>query len=65
MQDDSPQLRLASMLTYASPLFTNMICRDHKRSFTDIAQRGMSQDLSWDTAAQQYEEVMLAAKYQW
>jgi starch synthase len=25
----------------------------------------MSQDLSWDNAAQQYEEVLLAAKYTW
>ena len=40
-------------------------CRDHKQSFTEIAQRGMAQDLSWDKAAQQYEEVLLAAKYQW
>ncbi len=27
--------------------------------------RGMDQDLSWDHAAEQYEEVLLAAKYQW
>ncbi len=27
--------------------------------------RGMQQDLSWDNAAQQYEEVFVAAKYQW
>ena len=27
--------------------------------------RGMEQDLSWDQAAQQYEAVLLAAKYQW
>ncbi len=39
--------------------------RDFKKSWTGIQQRGMSQDLSWDNAAQQYEEVLLAAKYTW
>ena len=39
--------------------------RDHRNSFLAIADRGMAQDLSWDHAAQQYEEVLLAAKYQW
>lgn len=28
-------------------------------------ERGMAQDLSWDNAARAYEEVMVAAKYQW
>ncbi|KAH9295848.1 hypothetical protein KI387_039436, partial [Taxus chinensis] len=39
--------------------------RDFKKSWLGIQKRGMSQDLSWDNAAQQYEEVLLAAKYQW
>lgn len=39
--------------------------RDYKKSWEGIQQRGMSQDLSWDNAAQQYEEVLVAAKYQW
>ena len=39
--------------------------RDHKDSFLELAKRGMQQDLSWDHAAEQYEEVMLAAKFQW
>ncbi|XP_073386022.1 granule-bound starch synthase 2, chloroplastic/amyloplastic isoform X2 [Physcomitrium patens] len=39
--------------------------RDFKSSWKGIQQRGMSQDLSWDHAAQQYEEVLLAAKYTW
>ncbi|CAK9863923.1 unnamed protein product [Sphagnum jensenii] len=39
--------------------------RDFKKSWTGIQQRGMTQDLSWDNAAQQYEEVLLAAKYTW
>lgn len=39
--------------------------RDFKDSWKGIQERGMTQDLSWDQAAKQYEEVMLAAKYQW
>jgi len=39
--------------------------RQHRKSFNEIALRGMDQDLSWDNAAAQYEEVMVAAKYQW
>ncbi|KAI7844784.1 hypothetical protein COHA_001664 [Chlorella ohadii] len=39
--------------------------REHRDSFRDIQLRGMSQDLSWGAAAQQYEAVLLAAKYQW
>lgn len=39
--------------------------REFKDSWKGIQKRGMSQDLSWDNAAKQYEEVMLAAKYQW
>lgn len=39
--------------------------REYKKSWEGLQQRGMSQDLSWDNAAQQYEEVLVAAKYQW
>ncbi|MCO5557127.1 hypothetical protein L7F22_010683 [Adiantum nelumboides] len=39
--------------------------RDFKESWKGIQERGMTQDLSWDQAAKQYEEVMVAAKYQW
>lgn len=38
---------------------------DFKDSWRGIQKRGMSQDLSWDNAARQYEEVLLEAKYQW
>ncbi|GAB4816234.1 hypothetical protein N2152v2_003280 [Parachlorella kessleri] len=39
--------------------------REHRQSFRGCQLRGMDQDLSWDHAAEQYEEVLLAAKYQW
>ncbi|KAK7273393.1 hypothetical protein RIF29_14442 [Crotalaria pallida] len=39
--------------------------REYKKSWDGLQRRGMAQDLSWDNAAQQYEEVVLAAKYQW
>ncbi|KAG5095930.1 hypothetical protein JHK84_051518 [Glycine max] len=38
---------------------------EYKKSREGLQRRGMTQDLSWDNAAQQYEEVLLAAKYQW
>ncbi|KAK7316351.1 hypothetical protein VNO77_35321 [Canavalia gladiata] len=39
--------------------------RQFKKSWEGLQRRGMTQDLSWDNAAQQYEEVLVAAKYQW
>ncbi|KAA8530375.1 hypothetical protein F0562_005084 [Nyssa sinensis] len=39
--------------------------REYKKSWEGIQRRGMMQDLSWDNAAQNYEEVLVAAKYQW
>ncbi|KAJ8498264.1 hypothetical protein OPV22_008816 [Ensete ventricosum] len=39
--------------------------RNHKKSWERLQVRGMIQDLSWDNAAQRYEEVLIAAKYQW
>ncbi|KAJ8567069.1 hypothetical protein K7X08_019277 [Anisodus acutangulus] len=39
--------------------------REYKKSWEGIQTRGMTQDLSWDNAAQNYEEVLVAAKYQW
>jgi starch synthase len=44
-------------------------CRDtyrkYRESWRRIQERGMSQDLSWDHAAQLYEEVLVKAKFQW
>ena len=39
--------------------------REFRDSFESIQKRGMQQDLSWDNAAEKYEEVLVAAKYQW
>ncbi|KAL9297229.1 hypothetical protein ACSQ67_023125 [Phaseolus vulgaris] len=39
--------------------------REYKKSWEGLQKRGMTLDLSWDSAALQYEEVLLAAKYQW
>ncbi|KAG9139942.1 hypothetical protein Leryth_026298 [Lithospermum erythrorhizon] len=39
--------------------------REYKESWNGLQRRGMTQDLSWDNAAQIYEEVFVAAKYQW
>ncbi|TVU11933.1 hypothetical protein EJB05_45544 [Eragrostis curvula] len=39
--------------------------RNYGESWRRLQERGMSQDLSWDHAAQLYEEVLVKAKYQW
>lgn len=39
--------------------------RQHRESFTGVQLRGMRQDLSWDKAAELYEQVLIDAKYQW
>lgn len=39
--------------------------REYKESWEGLQRRGMTQDLSWDNAAEKYEEVLVAAKYQW
>ncbi|KAH6774535.1 starch synthase 2 [Perilla frutescens var. hirtella] len=39
--------------------------RQYKESWEGLQKRGMTRDLSWDRAAQNYEDVLVAAKYQW
>ncbi|KAL3525926.1 hypothetical protein ACH5RR_014298 [Cinchona calisaya] len=39
--------------------------REYKKSWEGIQRRGMLQNLSWDNAAEKYEDVLVAAKYQW
>ena len=39
--------------------------REHRDSFKGLQVRGMAQDLSWEHAASQYEDVLVQAKYQW
>jgi starch synthase len=46
-------------------LLTQRCTCDMPRCCRDVQLRGMELDLSWDQAAQQYESVLLAAKYQW
>ncbi|KMZ73437.1 Starch synthase [Zostera marina] len=38
---------------------------NYKSSWEGLQTRGMMRDLSWDNVAQQYEEVLVEAKYQW
>ncbi|XP_020686403.1 starch synthase 2, chloroplastic/amyloplastic-like [Dendrobium catenatum] len=38
---------------------------NYESSWEGLQMRGMTQDLSWDNAAKIYEEVLVAAKYQW
>uniref|UniRef100_A0A0A9DQ75 starch synthase n=1 Tax=Arundo donax TaxID=35708 RepID=A0A0A9DQ75_ARUDO len=39
--------------------------RNYRESWRGIQARGMAQDLSWEHAAQLYEEILVKAKYQW
>lgn len=39
--------------------------RNHKEAFYGIQERGMKQDLSWQHAADQYEQVLIEAKHVW
>ncbi|XP_066369605.1 soluble starch synthase 2-3, chloroplastic/amyloplastic-like isoform X2 [Miscanthus floridulus] len=39
--------------------------RNYGESWRSIQARGMAQDLSWDHAAELYEDVLVKAKYQW
>ncbi|NP_001288582.1 soluble starch synthase 2-3, chloroplastic/amyloplastic [Zea mays] len=39
--------------------------RNYEESWKSLQARGMSQDLSWDHAAELYEDVLVKAKYQW
>ncbi|XP_028116734.1 granule-bound starch synthase 2, chloroplastic/amyloplastic-like [Camellia sinensis] len=39
--------------------------REYKKSWEGVRRRGMMQDLSWDHAAEIYEDVLVAAKYHW
>jgi len=58
--DSADAEQLKSSLNHAL-----MTYRHHRESFRGLQVRGMERDLSWNNAAEQYEEVMVAAKYQW
>jgi starch synthase len=42
-----------------------MTYREFPDTFRAIQERGMRQDLSWDKAAEAYEDALLKAKYTW
>jgi glycogen synthase len=54
--------RLHSVLTLPCPSWPLPACLPACRG---LMERGMNQDLSWDNAAQRYEEVLVEAKFQW
>ncbi len=39
--------------------------REQPGEFKKIQCRGMAQDLSWELAAERYEEKLIEAKYSW
>ena len=39
--------------------------RNNPADFEKIQVRGMEQDLSWELAAEKYEEKLIEAKYSW
>lgn len=39
--------------------------RDFPESFMGIMLRGMQSNFSWENVAEHYENVLIAAKYQW
>lgn len=45
--------------------FAILTFQQHPDSFRCVQLRGMLLELGWDQAAEQYEAVLLAAKYQW
>ena len=52
--------KLTEALGYAIGTYKN-----DTEEFKKIAARGMAQDLSWELAAEKYEEKLIEAKYSW
>ena len=44
---------------------TVVLCDEQERGRVVGAARGMAQDLSWELAAERYEQKLIEAKYSW
>ena len=58
--DEAVTHKFIDTLGYAIGTF-----RDHPAAFKRIMANGMSQDLSWELAAERYEQKLIEAKYSW
>ena len=58
--DEAVTQKLTEALGYAIGTYKN-----DTEEFKKIAARGMAQDLSWELAAEKYEEKLIEAKYSW
>ena len=58
--DEAVTQTLTEALGYAIGTYKN-----DTEEFKKIAARGMAQDLSWELAAEKYEEKLIEAKYSW
>jgi len=58
--DEAVTDKFKNALGYALGTF-----RDQPEEFKKIQCRGMAQDLSWELAAERYEEKLIEAKYSW
>ena len=58
--DEAVTHKFIDTLGYAIGTF-----REHPEEFRKIMARGMAQDLSWELAAERYEQKLIEAKYSW
>ena len=58
--DEAVTHKFIDTLGYAIGTF-----KEHPEEFRKIMARGMAQDLSWELAAERYEQKLIEAKYSW
>ena len=58
--DEASEAKFQEAVGYAIGTF-----RNNAADFQKIQTRGMEQDLSWELAAEKYEEKLIEAKYSW
>jgi starch synthase len=58
--DEAVTHKFIDALTHALRTF-----REHPEEFRKVKARGMAQDLSWELAAERYEQKLIEAKYSW